>query len=239
MPHQETLMDHQTGNRRVRVLKTYDRAFAREVLAEMDESARAHLWKSLRLDEEYESGNAPSLNSTEAEDILWDALLEDSREDGNLSSFFVATEGRSNGTNDLYVSPDWPSSEEFAKSTIDEPAARPANFPETGSKLLSKPQPMPEESWLLSPRPLGFRLNLGKEIQYVANTRVVNLRVRDRNPAILVHLPIEARAVGELLEEHFWDSQLRGIKELLVASRPEQGSINFVYGNVISVTEND
>jgi hypothetical protein len=123
MPRPETFMDRQIGDRRVRVLKVYDRAYARDVLAGMNESARACLWKALRLDEEYEPGEIPPMNSTDAEDILWDALLEDSREDGNLCSFFVVAEDRADRTDGLYVSPDWPSSEEFANTVISDSVA--------------------------------------------------------------------------------------------------------------------
>jgi hypothetical protein len=123
MARQEIFMDRQVGDRRVRVLKTYDRTYAREVLAEMDETAKTHLWNALGLDEEYERGNAPSMNSSDAEDILWDALLENSREDGNLCSFFVVRQDRAERTDDLYVSSDWPSSEQFEYSAISKPAA--------------------------------------------------------------------------------------------------------------------
>lgn len=43
MPRPETFMDRQIGDRHIRVLKVYDRVYAREVLAEMEKSARLPL----------------------------------------------------------------------------------------------------------------------------------------------------------------------------------------------------
>jgi hypothetical protein len=45
-------------------------------------------------------------------------LLEAAREDGNLLSFFVLNEANGNVSESVYVSPDWPSAEAFAKKRI-------------------------------------------------------------------------------------------------------------------------
>jgi hypothetical protein len=51
-------------------------------------------------------------------DFLWEELLEAAREDGNLLSFFVVNEAKGNVSESIYVSPDWPSAEAFAKKRI-------------------------------------------------------------------------------------------------------------------------
>jgi hypothetical protein len=84
----------------------------------MDDAARAFLWQSLRIDESYEQPDIPSIQSGDGEDFLWDELLEDSREDGNLRSFFLVTEAKDTLSKSLYVSPDWPGAEAYAQSLI-------------------------------------------------------------------------------------------------------------------------
>jgi hypothetical protein len=61
MPQQETYFEHMAGERRVEVLKTYDRSYAREVFGSMDENARAYLWSSLGIDENNDAADVPSL----------------------------------------------------------------------------------------------------------------------------------------------------------------------------------
>jgi len=84
----------------------------------MDMPARAFLWKSLRIDETYDQAEVPPIQSEDATDLLWDTLLEESREDGNLPSFFLVTESNGNRPQSLYVSPDWPSAESYAQSIL-------------------------------------------------------------------------------------------------------------------------
>jgi hypothetical protein len=118
MPQQELLFEQKIGDRRIEVLKTYDAVCAREAFGNMDEVARAFLWKSLRIDATYEQADIPSMQSGDGEDFLWEELLEDSREDGNLLSFFLVTEAKGAFSRGLYVSPDWPSAEDYAKNLL-------------------------------------------------------------------------------------------------------------------------
>ena len=71
------------------------------------------------IDEAYEPVDVPHIHTGDGEDFLWDELLEAAREDGSLLSFFVVNESR-NGTvtESLYVAPDWPNAEEFAKTRL-------------------------------------------------------------------------------------------------------------------------
>lgn len=82
----------------------------------MDEAAYAFLWKSMKIDESSDESELPPIGSSEAEDFLWDALLEESREDGNVLSFFIVTAKDGISPKPVYVSPDWPSAEQFAQS---------------------------------------------------------------------------------------------------------------------------
>jgi hypothetical protein len=119
MPQQETYFEHMAGERRVEVLKTYDRSYAREVFGSMDENARAYLWSSLGIDENNDAADVPSLDDPESEDFLWEELLGAAREDGNVLSFFVVNEAKGASFESLYVAPDWPSAEAFAKKRIE------------------------------------------------------------------------------------------------------------------------
>lgn len=118
MPEQEKFFEQATGDLRVEVLKTYDRQYAREVFGGMNEAAQRHLWSSLGIDDACDSAEVPARHDLEGEDFLWEELLEAAREDGNLLSFFVVNEATGSRSESLYVSPDWPSAEAFAKSRI-------------------------------------------------------------------------------------------------------------------------
>ncbi|QHS52370.1 hypothetical protein [Edaphobacter sp. 12200R-103] len=122
MPRQEVFFEQQIGDRRVEVLKTYDRSYAREVFNDIDTEARTALASALELEKNYEPADIPDPDGTEYDDFLWDELLEAAREDvrsdPNLYSFFVVSEAQAAKSQDLYISPDWPSAEAFAKNRI-------------------------------------------------------------------------------------------------------------------------
>lgn len=122
MPRQEVFFEQKNGDRRVEVLKTYDRSYAREVFNEIDTEARTALAAALELEKNYEPGDIPDPDGIEYDDFLWDELLEAAREDvrsdPNLYSFFVVSETKAAKSQDLYISPDWPSAEAFAKKWI-------------------------------------------------------------------------------------------------------------------------
>jgi hypothetical protein len=83
----------------------------------MDEAAQKYLWSSLGINESYDAVDLPPRHDAAGEDFLWEELLDAAREDGNLLSFFVVNEENGISTN-LYVSPDWPSAEAFAKDRL-------------------------------------------------------------------------------------------------------------------------
>jgi hypothetical protein len=118
MPQQEIFFEQKTADGAVQVLKTYDRNYAREAFGKMDETAQSFLWSSLGIDEAYDPTDLPSRTRPESEDFLWEELLDAAREDGNLLSFFVVNEAKGTFSESLYVAPDWPSAEAFAKRHI-------------------------------------------------------------------------------------------------------------------------
>ena len=122
MPRQEVFFEQTTGGRRVEVLKTYDRSYAREVFNGIGEEAREALAAALELKKNFEPADIPDPNGSDYDDFLWDGLLEAAREDvrsdPNLYSFFVVSEATSAHPQDVYISPDWPSAEAFAKNRI-------------------------------------------------------------------------------------------------------------------------
>jgi len=77
----------------------------------MGEDALAFLSKSLDLGSKYEVTEPVT-------DVEWEDVEEEAREDGNVLSFFVVVEEDDKGQKPLYVSPDWPSAEEFAKKSL-------------------------------------------------------------------------------------------------------------------------
>ncbi|HTW31119.1 MAG TPA: hypothetical protein VMD76_05545, partial [Candidatus Sulfotelmatobacter sp.] len=83
---------------------------------------REALAAALELTKNYESTDIPDPKGSDYNDFLWQELCEAAREDvradPNLYSFFVVSEARAAKDEDLYVSPDWPSAEAFAKRRL-------------------------------------------------------------------------------------------------------------------------
>jgi hypothetical protein len=120
MPKQEVFFEQTTGDRRIEVLKTYDEQFAREAFNSMDESAQTFLWNSLKPEEIYDPSGLPTADESEDRAaFLWDELVEQAREDWQTFSYFVVNEAKGGRAESLFVSPDWPSAEAFAKRYIE------------------------------------------------------------------------------------------------------------------------
>lgn len=109
MPQQEIFAEFRSRGLTVSILKSYEPKFAREVFDGMEETARTELAKNLQLSEVYELGPALS------EDDIWEGLTEKSREGWNRFSFFIVQKAGAAVVENLYVSPDWPSAERFAR----------------------------------------------------------------------------------------------------------------------------
>jgi hypothetical protein len=111
MPQQETFFEQEVGSKRVKVLKSYDTSFAREAFDQMNEEALRFLTRSL-------DGPGPSEDDPDFAEALWLEVEGGAREDWNTFSYFVVVELEGSGSTPVYVSADWPSAEEFAKSRI-------------------------------------------------------------------------------------------------------------------------
>jgi hypothetical protein len=120
MPKQQVFFEQQIGDRRIEVLKSYDQSYAHEAFQNMDDEALQQLWKALKPEEIYDPAGLPTLSDVdgEGEAFLWDELLDQAREDGSLLSFFIVNETKERRTENLFVSPDWPSAEAFAKGLL-------------------------------------------------------------------------------------------------------------------------
>lgn len=122
MPQQEVFFEQKTGDRRIEVLKTYDRSYAREVFKSIDGEARESLAEALELRKNYAPEDIPDPDGSDYDDFLWEELCEAAREDvrndPSLYSFFVVSEASLAKHEDLYISPDWPSAEAYAKKRI-------------------------------------------------------------------------------------------------------------------------
>jgi hypothetical protein len=116
MPQQETFLERSTSEGHVLVVKTYDEAFAREVFRQMEGDAIETLHTSLQLPNNYLPEDIPSTNDPDYVDFLWEALLEQAREDGALNSFFVVLKRLHLQDQYLLVTPDWPTAELYAAS---------------------------------------------------------------------------------------------------------------------------
>ena len=124
MPKQEIFFEQQSGERRIEVLKSYDQGYAREAFNSMSDAALRHLWDTLKPEETYEPAELPSLGDPngDAEAFLWDELLDQALDDvrlnSSLRSFFIVNETTGSRSESLYVSPDWPSAEAYAKQRL-------------------------------------------------------------------------------------------------------------------------
>jgi hypothetical protein len=115
MPQQEAYFEQQIGAKRIIVLKSYDRAFAREAFEQMDERALRFLGGALKLEGSENSGaEDPSYADT-----LWGEIEDGAREDWNAFSYFIVTEQTGNEAVPVFVSPEWPIAEAFAKECIE------------------------------------------------------------------------------------------------------------------------
>jgi len=111
MPQQSVFLDERTEGKRVQVLKVYDAAYARSCFDEMNEDALVFLRDSLDLESKYD---LPELPIT----LQWEDVEGEGGEDGNLLSFFVVLEESGGTSRPIYVSPDWPSAEKYAKTRV-------------------------------------------------------------------------------------------------------------------------
>jgi hypothetical protein len=117
MPQQTVFLEEQVGDSHVSVVKTYDSALAREAFDGMNDDALLQLVKAMQADGEYADSSMEELR--ENADSIWDDLQTDAREDWNSFSYFIV-EQRSKGQSSLlFVAPDWPSAETFAKQRAD------------------------------------------------------------------------------------------------------------------------
>jgi len=122
MPRQETFLREAANGVEVEVLKTYDKSYAQEVLRGMSTEALEALAATLNLEGKYEVTDIPAADATDYADFIWDEIcegaIEDVRQSPTLSSFFVVVETNAGKAEELYVSPDWPSAEVFARNRI-------------------------------------------------------------------------------------------------------------------------
>ncbi len=122
MPRQETFLIEKANDVVIEVLKTYDPSFAREVFGTVDDDAKKSLAAALEIEKNYAPEDVPDPNGQDYEDFLWEELSQASQEDvrqsPRLYSFFVVTETKAGKTEEIYISADWPSAEEFAKGRL-------------------------------------------------------------------------------------------------------------------------
>ena len=98
MAIQETFLDRDSAGHRVQVIKTYDPQYARESFGSMSEGAKEFLWRSLSIDETYDSNDLPAADSADRDDFLLEELMSAGREDWNKFSYFVVIETREGQT---------------------------------------------------------------------------------------------------------------------------------------------
>ena len=117
MPKQESYLELKTGDSSVHVWKTYDGLFAREAFDAMDDAGLRVLAQSLDLEETFDREDIPAVDAPDYRDFLWEAVAESSTEDGHLRSYFVVeVQAKNKGQQLAYVSGDWPSAQDFAKT---------------------------------------------------------------------------------------------------------------------------
>jgi hypothetical protein len=114
MPQQTIFFEQQLGEKRILVVKSYDRAFAREVFEQMQPEALSFLERTLKLQGEYEATDIASPEGDADAEALWEGIQDSAREDWNTFSYFVVSEEIAGHALPLYVSSDWLSAEAFA-----------------------------------------------------------------------------------------------------------------------------
>ena len=70
MPKQELFFEQESGGRRIEVLKTYDRSYAREVFNGIGTEAREALAAALELTKNYEPVDIPDPNGSDYDDLF-------------------------------------------------------------------------------------------------------------------------------------------------------------------------
>ena len=115
MLRQETFLTVRNGDETVEVLKTHDEGFAREAFRSMDEDALSHLAQSLNLESLFAEGDFPTPTDENYEDLVWEAMVDEAREDWNAFSYFVVTKTTGRKTEELFVSADWATAEAYVK----------------------------------------------------------------------------------------------------------------------------
>ena len=133
MPQQETFLELQAPDEAIiTVIKTYDQQFAGEVFKEMDDDAKDLLWQSLKLEEKYDPAGLPTPDESEDRDaLLLDEMIDEGRDVYPTFSYFVVARDLRGQKEYVYVSPDWPSAEEYVKThfqlppTPVQPSSRP------------------------------------------------------------------------------------------------------------------
>ena len=122
MPRQESFLIEEANGLVIEVLKTYDRLYAREVFGNVDDEAMRSIAAALEIEKNYAPENIPDPTGQDYEDFLWEELneasLEDVRQSPRVCSFFVVTETKAGKSEEVYVSADWPSAQEFAKRRL-------------------------------------------------------------------------------------------------------------------------
>jgi hypothetical protein len=117
MPQQTSFLDQTVGGTRIEVLKSYDKAFARQTFDQMDEEALVFLASSLDLNSS-DTEIGLSTEDPDYADSIWEEMNEGAREDWDSFSYFIVAEQSAGRTATLYVSADGPSAEAFAKKRI-------------------------------------------------------------------------------------------------------------------------
>ena len=124
MPRQEIFLREAANGVEVEVLKTYDKSYAQEVFRGMSTEALEALAATLNLEGKYEVTDIPAPDATDYADFIWDEIcegaIEDVRQSPTLNSFFVVVETNAGKAEELYVTPDWPSAEVFARNRIED-----------------------------------------------------------------------------------------------------------------------
>ena len=122
MPKQEIFLRESIGPVTVEVIKTYDPAYARDIFNAMKRGAKASLLEALEVNKNYPPEDIPSSEGPGFDDFLWDELsesaLEDVREYPRKYSFFIVSVSKNGNAEELFLSPDWPSAEVFARAQL-------------------------------------------------------------------------------------------------------------------------
>jgi hypothetical protein len=100
------------------ISETRDRSIVHRAFQAMSPQARRFLWNWLEIDSRFGQGEIPEATSATGQDFLWRELVQAANSNGR--TFYIVEESRSNGSDQIFVSSDLASANNFARNRTEQ-----------------------------------------------------------------------------------------------------------------------